>query len=110
MIRSKRKYRRQKTMKLTTTDVLFLVASVSAMALIGEGEDNMLICDYITEKLYQYNKEYNDIPVPDPIHPSCFEYPEDIESRIMQAVNVYKTEVIEHILQKLREHDNIKED
>ena len=95
-------------MKLTTTEVLFLIASVSAMALIGEGEDNMLICDYITEKLYQYNKEYNDIPVPDPFHPG--DYPEDMESRIMQAVNVYKTEVIEHILQKLKEHDNIKED
>lgn len=97
-------------MELKPTDIFFLVASVSCMALLGEGEDNQMICDYIAEQLFLYNKEHNDIPMPDPIHPECFRFPDDIDKKVMEAVRIYNTEVIEHILHQLEDHAKMEEE
>ena len=97
-------------MELNTSDVLYLIASISCMSLIGEGKYHKLVCDYITEKLFKYNKVHNGVPIPDPIHPEDFRFPEDMDEIVLEAVHTYNTEVLEHILHQLKDHAKMEEE
>lgn len=98
-------------MEFTLQQTLGLLAALSCMSVVLDGDEADEAIDYLTDKILLYNKDHFNVPIPDRPEPRT--YPEDIEQRLQKFIDDYNTEFLQKIIEKLisvENRDNMEED
>lgn len=98
-------------MEFTLQQTLGLLAALSCMSVVLDGEEADEAIDYLTDKILLYNKDHFNVPIPD--RPEKRTYPEDMEQRLQKFIDDYNTEFLRKIIEKLlsfENRDNMEED
>lgn len=86
-------------MEFTLQQTLGLLAALSCMSVVLDGDEAAEAIDYMTDKILQYNKDHFNVPVPDRSKPRT--YPEDMEQRLQKFIDDYNTEFLHKLIEKL---------
>lgn len=98
-------------MEFTLQQTLGLLAALSCMSVVLDGDEANEAIEYMTDKILQYNKDHFNVPIPDRSEPRT--YPEDMELRLQKFIDDYNTEFLQKIIEKLiyvENRDNMEED